>query len=89
MSVAQGNKITAAVFANLKARVKAEMQRRGNTEGSGQNQSNGSMAGYAGWNYDYSVAASAGNKIMLEHITKITQCLDAVKRTNTTPSSGA
>ena len=65
MSVTQGDKITAAVFANLKSRVKAEMQRRGKTEGSAQNQSKGSMSGYASSSYDYSVAASTGNKIML------------------------
>lgn len=53
-----GSKITASDLNNLKARVKAEMQRRKYT---------GSLTGYAGTSYDYSSTPAQGVKIAAEH----------------------
>ena len=47
------------------------------------------MSGYNGSNYNYSTNPSTGGKILREHITKITQPLDAVTGSNITPSGGA
>lgn len=64
MSVVKADRFTA-----LKARVKAEMQRR--------NQS-GSVAGYGGSTYDYAVAPAAGGVVRAEHRDKLVTPMRAV-----------
>lgn len=84
-----GSKITASQFTEMKALVKAEMTRRGKTEGTAQNNSKGTMSAYAGSSYDYSTVPAAGGKVLLEHITKLSQPIDATAGTSYTPSSGS
>lgn len=83
MSASKGNKITAADFTSLKNLVKNEINRRSNPR------STGSMSGYNGSNYNYSTNPATGGKILREHVTKITQPLDAVTGNSTTPGNGA
>lgn len=83
MSAGRGNKITAADFTSLKNLVKNEINRRSNSK------STGSMSGYNGSNYNYSTNPATGGKILREHITKITQPLDAVTGSSITPGNGA
>lgn len=64
MSVVKADRFTA-----LKARVKAEMQRR--------NQS-GSVASYGGTAYDYTVAPAAGKTVRAEHRDKLVTPMRAV-----------
>ena len=64
MSVVKADRFTA-----LKAKVKAEMQRR--------NQS-GSVAGYGGSSYDYAVAPAAGGVVRAEHRDKLVTPMRAV-----------
>lgn len=84
-----GSKITPAHFTELKALVKTEMTRRGKTEGTAQNTSKGTLSTYAGTSYDYSTVPAAETKILLEHITKISQPVDAAAGTSYTPGSNA
>lgn len=85
----QGEAITAQEFNELKAMVKAEMQRRGKSEGHDPGESVGSMAAYAGTDYDYNTAPARGVKIAHEHIRKIAEPLDAVRGTkDLTPAEG-
>ena len=68
--------ITASEFNALKARIKAECERRKYT---------GSVASYAGTSYDYTNAAAANKIIRLEHYTKIATpmtAIDGVSRPN-------
>lgn len=88
MSVTKGGPIAAADFNDLKALVKAEIQRRGKSEGTSKNYSVGSMANYATSTYDYSETPAAGVIIREEHIQKITQPLDAVRGTTTSIAKG-
>lgn len=83
MSASKGSKITAADFTSLKNLVKNEINRRSTS------MSTGSMSGYNGSNYNYSTNPATGGKILREHITKITQPLDAVTGSSTTPGNGA
>ena len=62
MTMGSGNKFASADFITLKARVKAEMNRRNGT---------GGLTTYAGVVYDYSVIPVIGGKVKLEHYSKI------------------
>lgn len=80
MSYSKGDKIEYIHFIVLKNLVSTEINRRSNLK------SNGSMLKYAG--YIYSTQPAKGGKILHEHITKITQPLDAVTGGGLTPGSG-
>ena len=69
MGLTQGERALASDFVDLKARVKAEMNRRCR---------NGSLVAYAGTNYDYTTPLEAGGKINLEHVNKIIEPLNAI-----------
>ena len=69
MGLAVGNAILASDFVMLKARVKAECQRRCNI---------GSVEEYGGTNYDYTIIPSAGNPILTEHWNKIVAPMNAI-----------
>ena len=58
MALTTGSKMTASDINALKARVKAEMQRRKYT---------GSLTGYASTSYDYTNVPAAGVTIATEH----------------------
>ena len=73
MALSQGDKISAQDFIDLKARIKAEMNRRNLTD---------SMTSYAGEAYDYSIQPVSGGKILVEHINKIVEPLNAIKPSN-------
>lgn len=83
MALTTGSKATASDIKALKARVKAEMQRRKYT---------GSLTGYAGTSYDYSTVPAAGGKLLIEHYNKIVTPMRQVNATTTaanTVSAGA
>lgn len=67
--MAVGDPIKASRYVNLKAKVKAEMNRRCHT---------GSVAAYGGTSYDYSVVPATGGAILKEHRDKILDPLRAV-----------
>lgn len=69
MSLASKNVILASDFVSLKARVKAEMNRRCRS---------GSLTSYAGTNYDYSVTPASNVKILPEHLNKLTTPVNAI-----------
>ena len=69
MALAVGNEILASDFVALKARIKAECARR---------QYNGSVASYAGTDYDYTVLPADGNVPLPEHFNKIIEPLNAI-----------
>ena len=69
MSLASKNVILASDFVSLKARVKAEMNRRCRS---------GSMTSYAGTSYDYSVTPASNGKILPEHLNKLTTPVNAI-----------
>ena len=69
MSLASKNVILASDFVSLKARVKAEMNRRCRS---------GSLTSYAGTNYDYSVTPASNEKILPEHLNKLTTPVNAI-----------
>ena len=69
MSLASKNVILASDFVSLKARVKAEMNRRCRS---------GSLTSYAGTNYDYSVTPASNGKILPEHLNKLTTPVNAI-----------
>lgn len=75
MSVVKADRFTA-----LKARVKAEMQRR--------NQS-GSVADYGGSSYDYTVAPAAGKTVRAEHRDKLVTPMRAVNSDLVPASAGS
>ena len=58
MALTQGSQITASDINALKARVKAEMNRR---------KYDGSLTGYAGTSYDFTTVPAAGVKASAEH----------------------
>ncbi len=62
MPTTQGSYITPDGFVNLKARVKAEMNRRNGY---------GSLTNYAAASYDYTVVPASGGYILEEHFDKI------------------
>ena len=69
MSLAVGNSILATDFINLKARIKAECNRRNLV---------GSVSKYASSSYDYTVIPTAGNAPLPEHYNKITTPFGAI-----------
>ena len=73
-----GQKVYPSDYAEIKALLKAEVGRRGKTEGTARGQSVGSMASYNGSAYDFSTQPTAGAYIKNEHIQKITKPLDAM-----------
>ena len=73
MAYESGVKIAATDFVNLKARVKAEMNRRKGT---------GSLTSYAGTSYDYTTTPASGGKILEEHIDKLIVPLSNVNFTS-------
>lgn len=70
MALSRGDKILAQDFIDLKARIKAEMNRRNLTD---------SMISYAGADYDYTIIPAQGGSILVEHINKIVEPLNAIK----------
>ena len=69
MSLESKNTILASDFVSLKARVKAEMNRRRYV---------GSLVSYAGTAYDYSVIPISGGVISTEHINKLVTPVNAI-----------
>ena len=72
MALESRNQTIASDFISLKARVKAEMQRRKYT---------GSLTKYAGAEWDYVVQPTAGEKLLPEHYNKIIEPLNAIAPT--------
>lgn len=65
-----GQKVYPSDYAEIKALLKAEVGRRGKTEGTARGQSVGSMASYNGSAYDFSTQPTAGAYIKNEHIPR-------------------
>lgn len=65
-----GQKVYPSDYSEIKALLKAEIGRRGKTEGTARGQSVGSMASYNGSAYDFSTQPKAGAYIKNEHIQK-------------------
>lgn len=63
-----GQKVYPSDYAEIKALLKAEVGRRGKTEGTARGQSVGSMASYNGSAYDFSTQPTDGAYIKNEHI---------------------
>ena len=72
MALVKQNQTLASDFISLKARVKAEMQRR---------KYNGDLTKYAGAEWDYVVQPTAGGKLLPEHYNKIIEPLNAIAPT--------
>lgn len=72
--------ISANDFITLKQSLKSELTRRSNAN------SVGSMSNYNTSSWDYSITPSKSSKILKEHITKITQPIDAISGSNLTDS---
>lgn len=66
-----GQKVYPSDYSEIKALLKAEIGRRGKTEGTARGQSVGSMASYNGSAYDFSTQPKAGAYIKNEHIQKL------------------
>lgn len=80
MGINVGDVITASDFISLKARVKAECERRAY---------NGSVASYATSAYDYIVVPTSGTVPLPEHFNKIIVPMNAIVNTGrTTTQSG-
>lgn len=69
MALTQGSAATASDINALKARVKAEMNRRCQ---------NGSLTAYAGTAYNYTTTPAVGGLINVEHINKILTPMNAI-----------
>lgn len=69
MSLSAKEQCLAQEMIDLKARVKAEMNRRCR---------NGSLTDYAGTAYDYTVAPEAGGQMFTEHVNKIVVPMNAI-----------
>ena len=69
MSLSAKEQCLAQEMIDLKARVKAEMQRRNG---------NGSLVAYAGTDYDYTVDPTAGGQMLTEHVNKIVVPMNAI-----------
>lgn len=69
MSLSAKEQCLAQEMIDLKARVKAEMQRRNG---------NGSLVAYAGTDYDYTVDPAAGGQMLTEHVNKIVMPMNAI-----------
>lgn len=72
MALESKNQTLASDFISLKARVKAEMQRR---------KYSGDLTKYAGAEWDYVVQPTAGGKLLPEHYNKIIEPLNAIAPT--------
>ena len=72
MALAPKNQTLASDFVSLKARVKSEMLRRCHT---------GSLKGYAGTDYEYTVQPEKGGQLLSEHVNKIVVPINAIKPT--------
>lgn len=69
MSLSAKEQCLAQEMIDIKARVKAEMNRRSR---------NGSLVAYAGTDYDYTVAPEAGGQMLTEHVNKIVVPMNAI-----------
>lgn len=69
MSLSAKEQCLAQEMIDLKARVKAEMNRRNR---------NGSLVAYAGTDYDYTVDPAAGGQMLIEHVNKIVVPMNAI-----------
>lgn len=69
MSLSAKEQCLAQEMIDLKARIKAEMQRRNG---------NGSLVAYAGTDYDYTVDPAAGGQMLTEHVNKIVVPMNAI-----------
>lgn len=69
MSLSAKEQCLAQEMIDLKARVKAEMQRR---------KGNGSLVTYAGTDYDYTVDPASGGQMLTEHVNKIVVPMNAI-----------
>ena len=72
MSLTVGNQYLASEFIALKARVKAEMQRR---------QYEGPLTIYGSANYDYSTTPESDDLVLVEHLNKLVEPLNAINTT--------
>lgn len=72
MALSAANQILAADFVALKARVKAEMERRCQED---------SLAAYASTEYDYTVEPTQGGQALIEHINKVVEPINAISDT--------
>lgn len=72
MALSVGNRYLASEFIDLKARVKAEMQRR---------KYKGSLVTYASSSYDYTVVPTQNGAVLPEHVNKIAIPLNAINTT--------
>ena len=69
MSLSAKEQCLAQEMVDLKARVKAEMQRRCR---------NGTLVAYAGTDYDYTVIPETGGQMLVEHVNKIVVPMNAI-----------
>lgn len=69
MSLSAKEQCLAQEMVDLKARVKAEMQRRCR---------NGTLVAYAGTDYDYTVTPETGGQMLVEHVNKIVVPMNAI-----------
>ena len=69
MSLSAKEQCLAQEMVDLKARVKAEMQRR---------KRKGSLTAYAGTDYDYTVTPETGGQMLVEHVNKIVIPMNAI-----------
>lgn len=69
MSLSAKEQCLAQEMIDLKARVKAEMQRRCR---------NGTLVAYAGTDYDYTVIPETGGQMLVEHVNKIVVPMNAI-----------
>lgn len=69
MSLSAKEQCLAQEMVDLKARVKAEMQRRCR---------NGTLVAYAGTDYDYTVIPETGWQMLVEHVNKIVVPMNAI-----------
>ena len=69
MSLIAKEQCLAQEMVDLKARVKAEMQRRCR---------NGTLVAYAGTDYDYTVIPETGGQMLIEHVNKIVVPMNAI-----------
>lgn len=78
MAITENSKVLASDFIALKARVKTELSRRVR---------NGDISSYGGSNYDYTVTPTSNSQILVEHINKIVEPLNAVNSTGVSTST--
>ena len=69
MSLSAKEQCLAQEMVDLKARVKAEVQRRCR---------NGTLVAYAGTDYDYTVTPETGGQMLVEHVNKIVVPMNAI-----------